>query len=79
LTPSQAAQGGPYAYFLKKQSKKLVIKIPKGIKEGQRIRLAGMGKTGSAGGPPGDLYLTVVFWKSWPKKIQEFTNRLIRN
>jgi DnaJ-class molecular chaperone len=79
LTPSHAAQGGPYAYFLKKKAKKLVINIPKGIKEGQRIRLAGMGKSGSAGGPSGDLYLTVVFSKSWSQKIQEVTNRLIGN
>ena len=79
LTPAQAAQGGPYAYFLKKKSKKLIIKIPKGIKEGQRIRLAGMGKPGSASGPAGDLYLTVVFWKSWSQKLQKLTNRLIGN
>jgi DnaJ-class molecular chaperone len=79
LTPAQAAQGGPYVYFLKNKSKKLVIKIPEGIKEGQRIRLTGMGKSGSAGGPPGDLYLTVVLSKSWSQKIQEFTNRLIGN
>lgn len=35
------------------------IKIPKGVREGQRIRCAGMGNPGYGGGPPGDLYLRV--------------------
>ncbi len=37
------------------------VSIPKGIKEGQRIRLAGKGSAGFGGGPPGDLYLEVSF------------------
>lgn len=35
------------------------VKIPKGIKEGSKIRLAGMGDKGIQGGPAGDLYLAV--------------------
>ncbi len=35
------------------------VKIPKGIREGQRIRLAGQGESGSAGA--GDLFLRVKF------------------
>ena len=35
------------------------VKIPKGIREGQKIRLAGQGESGSAG--KGDLYLRVKF------------------
>ncbi|MEI6280287.1 MAG: DnaJ C-terminal domain-containing protein, partial [Verrucomicrobiae bacterium] len=35
------------------------VKIPKGIREGQRIRLAGQGGSGSAG--KGDLFLRVKF------------------
>ncbi len=54
-----AEQGGPYAYFHKKKSKKLVVKIPPGIREGQRIRLAGMGEEGKNGGKSGDMYLKV--------------------
>lgn len=35
----------------------LDVKIPAGVEDGQRIRLAGRGHAGSAGGPRGDLYL----------------------
>ena len=35
------------------------VKIPKGIKEGSKIRLAGMGDKGMQGAPSGDLYLVV--------------------
>jgi DnaJ-class molecular chaperone len=39
--------------------KKFDVTIPKGIAEGQRIRLAGQGGAGLSGGPNGDLYLVV--------------------
>ncbi len=39
------------------------IKIPKGVREGQRIRLAGVGGSGTGGGEAGDLYLRVKFQK----------------
>ncbi|MGD2063506.1 MAG: DnaJ C-terminal domain-containing protein [Nitrospirota bacterium] len=39
----------------------LNVKIPRGITEGQRIRLAGQGASGLGGGPSGDLYLEVAF------------------
>jgi curved DNA-binding protein len=35
------------------------VKIPKGVSEGQRIRLAGQGGAGGAHGEAGDLYLRV--------------------
>ncbi|MGR8980654.1 MAG: DnaJ C-terminal domain-containing protein [Gammaproteobacteria bacterium] len=41
----------------------LNVKIPKGIKAGQRIRLAGQGMPGSKGGSSGDLYLEIEFRK----------------
>ncbi|WP_457573453.1 DnaJ C-terminal domain-containing protein [Desulfolithobacter sp.] len=39
----------------------LHVTIPKGIIEGQRIRLEGQGTPGIGGGPPGDLYLEIAF------------------
>jgi curved DNA-binding protein len=37
----------------------LQVKIPAGVTEGRRIRLAGQGSAGIGGGPPGDLYLEI--------------------
>jgi curved DNA-binding protein CbpA len=59
IDPQLAHTGGPYAYFLREKSKKLVVKIPPGVRNGQRIRLTGMGHSGSGGGQTGDLYLKV--------------------
>jgi curved DNA-binding protein len=39
----------------------LNVAIPKGIREGQHIRLAGQGSPGMGKGQPGDLYLEVAF------------------
>jgi curved DNA-binding protein len=39
----------------------LNIKIPKGIKPGQHIRLSGQGDPGLGGGKPGDLLLEIAF------------------
>jgi curved DNA-binding protein len=39
----------------------LNVKIPKGIRQGQQIRLAGQGGGGFGGGEAGDLYLEVEF------------------
>ena len=35
------------------------VKVPPGVTEGQRLRLAGRGEAGSGGGGAGDLYLRV--------------------
>jgi molecular chaperone DnaJ len=41
------------------RQRKLTVKIPAGIASGQRLRLQSEGEAGSAGGPPGDLYVVV--------------------
>ena len=43
---------------LKKQ-KSLMVKIPKGVDDGSRIRLSGEGEAGTNGGQQGDLYIFV--------------------
>ena len=35
------------------------VRIPQGVASGSRLRVAGKGNAGTAGGPPGDLYITV--------------------
>jgi curved DNA-binding protein len=39
----------------------LSVRIPKGIRQGQQIRLSGQGGSGFGGGEAGDLYLEVEF------------------
>jgi DnaJ-class molecular chaperone len=72
LSPQQAREGGPYAYYLKRKAKKLVVKIPRGVNEGQKIRLAGMGEAGKGGGEPGDLYLKVHITRPLLQTIRDF-------
>lgn len=43
------------------KTRTLNVKIPKGVKEGQRIRLSGQGGSGRLGGTAGDLYLEIRF------------------
>jgi molecular chaperone DnaJ len=38
---------------------KLTVKVPPGVEEGTRIRYAGEGDAGRAGGPKGDLYVVL--------------------
>lgn len=42
------------------REKTLKVNIPKGIDDGQRIRLAGEGEAGMRGGPAGDLYVLIA-------------------
>ncbi len=48
--------------------KRLEVKIPAGVKDGSRIRIAGEGVPGRAGGSKGDIYLVV---KVLPHKLFE--------
>jgi DnaJ-class molecular chaperone len=42
-----------------RETKRFDVTIPRGVRDGQRIRLAGQGAAGAAGGPRGDLLLVV--------------------
>ncbi len=77
LSPEQARQGGPYAYYHRKQGKKLVLKIPAGIRDGQKIRLRGLGNPGQGGAPAGDLLLAVRLKTGLVRKVKETLRALI--
>lgn len=61
ITFETAAKGGEYDLRLKNAAgpSVLTVKIPPGIRDQGVIRLAGQGQPGVAGGPPGDLLVTV--------------------
>ena len=61
ITLREAYTGTQRSIRLQKGNKTRTVnvKIPKGIKGGGKIRLAGEGGPGPGGGPSGDLYLTV--------------------
>ena len=55
-TPEMNAQGQ-----LQVKHRNLNVKIPKGIKPGQHVKLAGQGNPGSGSGLAGDLFLEIAF------------------
>ena len=63
----EAARGGEHRISLERaaadgsgrQEQRLAIRIPPGVADGGRIRLAGKGGESRSGGPPGDLHLKV--------------------
>jgi curved DNA-binding protein len=64
LTLEEAVRGGQrelsFTDTTTGQTKTYMVTIPKGIRSGQRIRLAGQGGKGSRGATAGDLYLQVT-------------------
>lgn len=64
LTLEEAFHGGKKAITLSGAPgagpRSLEVNIPAGVKNGARIRLAGQGDPGAAGGPAGDMFLKVA-------------------
>jgi curved DNA-binding protein len=58
VTLEEAAHGGKRKFSLA-DGRDFEVRIPPGVRDGQKIRLAGQGGEGSSGGPAGDLYLRV--------------------
>ena len=62
LTLAELAQGGKKQFALRDEagnSREFAVTIPAGTTDGTRIRLAGQGGPGAAGGTAGDLFLRV--------------------
>ena len=61
ITPEEGFHGVEKRISIRGQSgtKSLSFKIPKGVRDGERVRLQGQGKTGFNGGQNGDLVLTI--------------------
>jgi DnaJ-class molecular chaperone len=78
LAEDHARDGGPYEYLVEKTGTKLVVKIPKGVKEGQKIRLSGQGKPGKNGGSPGDLYLQIRIKRPLIKEAVHLIKKMSR-
>ncbi|MFB0520500.1 MAG: DnaJ C-terminal domain-containing protein [Desulfatiglandales bacterium] len=53
------AQEKTISYNLGGVHQQIKVKIPAGIADGKKLRLAGKGQPGPAGGPPGDLYIRI--------------------
>lgn len=48
-----------YGSGRQRRRRQVKVRIPAGVEDGDRIRVPGRGAPGAAGGPPGDLYVTV--------------------
>ncbi|HEU19474.1 MAG TPA: J domain-containing protein [Deltaproteobacteria bacterium] len=72
LHPEAARRGGSYEYVLRSRNKRLKVNFPPGIRDGQKIRLSGMGKDGTGGAQAGDLYLKVRIKKPLFQKVKNF-------
>jgi len=77
LSPEKAHAGGQHDYTHWGRGKKIKIRIPAGVAEGQKIRLAGMGEEGRGGAEAGDLYLKVHIKKPIVQEIKGFIQNLI--
>ncbi len=69
VTLEEAAHGAERVLSLRRRGagtggvETLKVRIPAGVTDGQRIRVAGKGEPAHVGGPPGDLYLNVRLQK----------------
>jgi DnaJ-class molecular chaperone len=74
IAPEEAAAGGKVGYRCLKGNnpRDISVKVPAGIRDGQKIKLRGLGEEGKNGGVSGDLYLKVKIRVPFLKKIGEF-------
>ncbi|MEQ8152533.1 MAG: DnaJ domain-containing protein [Smithellaceae bacterium] len=78
LSPDLARLGGKLRYSHKKTGRELLVNIPPNMREGQQLRLKGMGEAGRGGAEAGDLYLTVHIKTSLIGKLKDLIAAAIR-
>ncbi len=63
ITPEEGLGGMEKTFSIRTGtgSKTLSVRIPKGIKDGGKVKLSGQGNPGIGGGPKGDLYIIIRF------------------
>lgn len=69
IDPERAEKGGKVAYLDTEAAREVAISIPPGVREGQVLRLKGMGGADRSG-QQGDLYLTVRVKRSFLSKLK---------
>lgn len=76
LTVEEAFRGGERQFGISAagtgDTKTYRVKVPAGVRPGQRIRLAQQGTPGAGGAPPGDLYLRVTILPNERFRLQGF-------
>jgi DnaJ-class molecular chaperone len=80
LTPEQAHMGGELIYQHRGTDgklKEIAIKIPPGIRDGQVLRLKGLGKRKSDGSQVGDLYLKVKVQAPLYSRLKHYVDKLV--
>jgi curved DNA-binding protein CbpA len=77
ITPEQASSGAKVRYVLNQpeKSREILITVPSGIKEGQKIKLKGLGQEGKNGGEAGDLFLKVRIRRPFFERVKEALKR----
>jgi DnaJ-class molecular chaperone len=77
IDKADALQGARVSYIDRATSRQVIIKIPKGVRDGQTIRLRGIAKGGAGRGVTGDLYLEVRFRKSLIEKVKALFQKAV--
>ncbi len=77
ITPEEASSGGKVKYGLDQpgRSREILITVPAGVREGQKIKLRGLGKEGTHGGEAGDLFLRVRIRRPFVERLKGFLRR----
>jgi curved DNA-binding protein len=77
VDPEIADEGGKIPYYVKHlgHRREILIKIPSGVNNGQKIVLKGLGEEGKNQGEPGNLFLKIRIHTPLILRIRKFLSR----